>query len=216
VAAPDSFGARLRAERERRKITLESIAANTNIRVGLLADLEHGDVSRWPSGIFRRSFVREYATAIGLDPDEVLAEFTERHPDPEAPFIGPAPLPGNSGKVVRLHAVRPARAPVVLRLTLAEADAGFSTGRLLAGAGRRLAAAAWDVAVTMSLALLASLVVDRFWAPLALSVLAYYAISIVILGNTPGVCLFARHQYPAPPSKTSEEGRVEERVLEVQ
>ena len=59
---------RLRAERERRKITLESIAANTNIRAGLLSDLEKGDVSRWPSGIFRRSFVRAY----GITPHRYL------------------------------------------------------------------------------------------------------------------------------------------------
>ncbi len=88
MGTSESLGARLRAERERRKITLESIAANTNIRAGLLSDLEKGDVSRWPSGIFRRSFVRSYASAIGLDPDEVLDEFLERHPDPEAPWNG--------------------------------------------------------------------------------------------------------------------------------
>jgi hypothetical protein len=33
-------------------------------------------------GIFRRSFVRAYAQAIGLDPDAVLKEFLELYPDP--------------------------------------------------------------------------------------------------------------------------------------
>ena len=81
--APDlHFGKRLRLERERRRITLDSIAANTKIGVALLKGLERDDVSRWPSGIFRRSFIREYTAAIGLDPDETAREFLERFPDP--------------------------------------------------------------------------------------------------------------------------------------
>ena len=39
-------------------------------------------VSRWPSGIFRRAYVRTYAHIIGLDPDVVLREFLEVHPEP--------------------------------------------------------------------------------------------------------------------------------------
>jgi len=78
----DSFGARLRYERERRQIALRSIAEGTKISAGLLEGLERDDVSRWPSGIFRRSFVRAYAEAIGLDPDSVVREFVEQYPDP--------------------------------------------------------------------------------------------------------------------------------------
>ncbi len=79
-----SFGPRLRQERERRQISLESIAANTKISVSLLQGLERDDVKRWPAGIFRRSFVRAYAQAIGMDPDAVLRDFLERFPDPGA------------------------------------------------------------------------------------------------------------------------------------
>src|SRR3954451_5681620 len=77
----DLLGRRLRSERERRRITLESIAANTKISIGLLRDLERDDVSRWPNGIFRRSFVRSYAEAIGLDADDILSDFLQRYPD---------------------------------------------------------------------------------------------------------------------------------------
>ena len=79
---PDSFGARLRLERERRQIELKSIAEGTKIGISLLEGLERDDVSRWPSGIFRKSFVRAYAEAIGLDADRVVHEFVERYPDP--------------------------------------------------------------------------------------------------------------------------------------
>src|SRR5262245_21099701 len=76
-----SFGPRLRQERERRQISLTSIAANTKINQSLLEALERDDVSRWPSGIFRRAFVRSYAVAIGMNADELWKEFSERFPD---------------------------------------------------------------------------------------------------------------------------------------
>jgi cytoskeletal protein RodZ len=79
---PDSFGARLRHERERRQIELRSIAEGTKIGISLLEGLERDDVSRWPSGIFRKSFVRAYAEAIGVEADRVVREFVERYPDP--------------------------------------------------------------------------------------------------------------------------------------
>jgi cytoskeletal protein RodZ len=93
----DSFGARLRYERERRQIALRSIAEGTKISVSLLEGLERDDVSRWPSGIFRKSFVRAYADAIGLDPDPVVREFVERYPDPlEVDVVAPVISPPSS------------------------------------------------------------------------------------------------------------------------
>lgn len=78
----DSFGGRLRHERERRQIKLKSIAEDTKIGISLLEALERDDVSRWPSGIFRKSFIRAYAEAIGVEADRVVREFVERYPDP--------------------------------------------------------------------------------------------------------------------------------------
>jgi transcriptional regulator with XRE-family HTH domain len=79
---PEGFGARLRTQREARDIDLSWIAEETKIKRSLLEGLERDDVSRWPSGIFRRAYVRTYAHIIGLDPDVVLREFLEVHPDP--------------------------------------------------------------------------------------------------------------------------------------
>ena len=79
----DSFGPYLRGERERRGLTLEAIADSTKIKQSLLAALERNDISRWPTGIFRRGFVREYASAIGLPPEPLVADFTRLFPDDE-------------------------------------------------------------------------------------------------------------------------------------
>jgi transcriptional regulator with XRE-family HTH domain len=79
---PDSFGARLRQQRERQQIALTTIAEQTKISLSLMEALERDDVSHWPSGIFRRSFMRAYAHAVGLEPDVVVREFLELYPDP--------------------------------------------------------------------------------------------------------------------------------------
>jgi transcriptional regulator with XRE-family HTH domain len=188
--AQESFGQRLRSERERRRITLELIAANTKLGVGLLKGLERDDVSRWPSGIFRRSFMRSYAGAIGLDADETLREFLERFPDPQAP-VAAAPAADGSGRTNPKAVLRQVYPKTVLRLTLADSQPPFWGGRILARVSRRLAAAACDAATTVALALTAFVFIDEFWAPLGVATLCYYVGGILMLGNTPGVCLLA-------------------------
>ncbi len=72
------FGGKLRQAREARGISLRQIAANTKISVGALEALERNDISKLPGGIFSRAFVRSYATEVGLDPEETVADFLER------------------------------------------------------------------------------------------------------------------------------------------
>lgn len=81
VTEAKEFGAALREERERRGISLDVIAQKTKVSASVLSGLEKGDLSRWPSGIFRRAFLRSYATAVGLDPEATLAEFLRVFPD---------------------------------------------------------------------------------------------------------------------------------------
>ena len=183
-----NFGARLRHERERRQIALRSVAESTKIGYALLDGLERNDVSRWPSGIYRKSFVRAYADAIGVDPEPVVREFSELYPDPQdaAPPPGPDAPPGSKP----LAAPPPVSAkPVVLTINLP--DAAFTRGRFLKDIRKRWAAAACDAAVPCGIALFAFVVLGHFWSPLGVSMLCYYAGGIVLLGNTPGVCLFA-------------------------
>jgi transcriptional regulator with XRE-family HTH domain len=181
-ATHESFGLRLRRERERRQIALSSISANSKISVSLFEALERDDVARWPVGIYRRAFIRAYASAIGLDSDATAREFLERFPDPSEPPPAPeAPSPAES------PALRPPDAR--LRLTLADTGATFSRGRLLAGMRRRWAAAGCDAGVVLAVAATMFVVVGRFWAPLSVTMLGYYLGGIVLLGNTPGVCL---------------------------
>jgi transcriptional regulator with XRE-family HTH domain len=89
VTAPrDTFGPRLRAHRERQGVSLQAITESTKISVSLLVALERNDLMRWPKGICRRAFFREYAAAIGLSPEPTLAEFVRLFP--EDPMSEPA------------------------------------------------------------------------------------------------------------------------------
>lgn len=77
-----SLGTYLRAERERRGMALRTISENTKVSLPLFEGLESDDISRWPGGIFRRAFVRSYAEAVGLDPDDVFRRFEQQHKPP--------------------------------------------------------------------------------------------------------------------------------------
>jgi len=198
-ATEDSFGTRLRRERERRQIALSSISANTKISVSLFEALERGDVSRWPVGIYRRSFIRAYATGVGLDADEVAREFLERYPDPSEP----PPVDPPTGTSAPTSS-RPPDAK--LRLTLADTSAPFTCGQLLAGMRRRWAAVGCDAAVVLAVAAALFLGLGRFWAPLSVTMLGYYLGAILLLGNTPGVCLFASGSGPRSPKQGGHTG----------
>jgi len=80
MSEKEAFGSRLRRERERRGISLEQIAVITNVSVDLWMGLERNDFSLWPRGLFARAFVRDYASAIGLDADEVVDDFCRLFP----------------------------------------------------------------------------------------------------------------------------------------
>lgn len=69
------FGAQLKHARESRGISLRQVATSTKISTMALEALERGDLSKLPGGIFSRAFVKAYALEVGLDPDEVIAQF---------------------------------------------------------------------------------------------------------------------------------------------
>jgi transcriptional regulator with XRE-family HTH domain len=198
----ESFGLRLRRERERRQIALGSIAENTKIKVSLFEELERDDVSRWPSGVFRRAFIRAYADAVGLDADATAREFLARFPDPNDPnkrFVEPH----DAEKGTASTGVAPAytTATPALRLTLADTGASFSPGQLLASARSRCVAIACDAAIIGTVGLTMYMVLGAVWMPLCVALAGYYAGGILLLGNTPGVCLSASSGQWTPSSQ---------------
>jgi cytoskeleton protein RodZ len=71
----ESFGARLRRERERLGITLDEITSSTKIGTRMLRALEEEHFEQLPGGIFNKGFVRAYARHLGLDEDQAVADY---------------------------------------------------------------------------------------------------------------------------------------------
>lgn len=71
----DDLGSELRKAREASGLSLREVATRTKISVTSLEALERNDPSRLPGGIFGRSFVRAYATEVGLDPEGTVERF---------------------------------------------------------------------------------------------------------------------------------------------
>lgn len=69
------LGARLKQARQHRGVSLRDIATETKISVVALEALERNDYSRLPGGIFSRAFVRAYAIAVSVEPEEAVNEF---------------------------------------------------------------------------------------------------------------------------------------------
>ena len=76
----DAFGPNLCRIRVQKGISLYQIAEATKVSAVLWSGLERNDFSRWPNGIFARAYVRQYACAIGLDPEATVDEFCRWFP----------------------------------------------------------------------------------------------------------------------------------------
>lgn len=76
----ETFVTRLRRHRQRNRITLEEIAADTRVKVDMLEALERNDLSEWPRGVYARAWIRAYASAVGLDPIDTVDEFCRLFP----------------------------------------------------------------------------------------------------------------------------------------
>lgn len=60
------------ALRQQRGLSLQQIADKTKIRTSWLQAIEDGRWSELPEGIYRRSYIRQYARETGVDEHELL------------------------------------------------------------------------------------------------------------------------------------------------
>lgn len=173
-----AFGDRLRRQRERQGVTLSEIAETTKVAASLFASLERGDCSRWPGGVYNRAFIRGYAQAVRLDPNETAAEFAECY---EMPAIEPPPR--QPSKSSTETAVRP-----TLRLTF-EVDPAEEQKRFARAAGLAIA----DVLAIAALATAAMLMGSgTLWGSLAVTAVAYHVLFRVV-GGLPRINRLAGH-----------------------
>ena len=84
--ARGNFGERLKRERELREVSLNEVTVATRIGTRFLEALENEDWQKLPGGVFNRGFVRSVARYLGLDEENLLAEYDMARGDqvPEA------------------------------------------------------------------------------------------------------------------------------------
>jgi transcriptional regulator with XRE-family HTH domain len=207
MSEPTTLGPYLRAERERRGLTLKTISESTKVSVALLEGLEADDISRWPGGIFRRAFVRSYAQCVGLDPDDVYRRFeTQYQPPPEV-------LPVAAGEP-------PAAAPITTQWAfgeIASAKAEITPG-IPSQRARTLGTVA-DLTVALILAFASAAAGSRLLWPVLL-IAAYYAVGVLLTGTSPMVALLSAEPVamprptPGEPTPTSAANHSTERRLQ--
>ena len=198
MADQEQFGPRLRREREKRRIELEEIAAATNVGIELWEGLERNDFSRWPTGIFARAFVRDYARVVGLDADAIVDEFCRHF------TIGDR----RAARIVRAHG----------ELIGHSVEWGEGAEPLPAGRERRrrsrdvpapppvpspyrprVLAAATDVICVSVLGLIgASVFASGFWASAGFIGMIYFSMGTMLTGGTPGTRLLEELRHRAP------------------
>jgi transcriptional regulator with XRE-family HTH domain len=194
----EAFGPNLRRIRVQRGISLDQIAAATKVSQDLWSGLERNDLSRWPTGIYARAYVRAYALQLGVDAETTVDDFCRFFPQgdrrvarvvrEQAAIVGHTSqwkdeLTGNVQRD-RRAAVENEEAPVL----------GFTRiGRIVA--------ALTDIGAVIGLAAALKTLLQIGWAgSLAVCALAYHTSTLILLGCTPPVWLldtYLANRHPA-------------------
>lgn len=196
-----AFCARLKSSREKKGVSLEEIAASTKISRSLLKGLEENNLSRWPQGLYRRSYLREYLRAIDLPQESLVAEFVRL-------------FPGGDSTAPAMPAERPAKRAeesCALSMTLEDGRA-----ERIARVRKRVLATAIDLVavLTVSGAAWWGLHADLS-ASVAVVALGYYSISTAVLGQGLGSRLLEDRSWRRPRKPTlSAEPSLQDTLLE--
>jgi len=140
-----TFGESLKRERELRGVTLDEISAATRIATRFLKAIENEDWDQLPGGVFNRGFVRAVARYLGLDEENIVAEYTLA--------VGDRPsVPVWTGSPPAVTPEQPWLAWIIVAaVVLALLSGGwFGTRRLLAWRAARRAAQAAAVSAVSS------------------------------------------------------------------
>ncbi|MBM4377532.1 MAG: helix-turn-helix domain-containing protein [Deltaproteobacteria bacterium] len=92
----DTIGTYLKRARQARGMSLGEVARATRIPSSSIERIEADHFDDLPGEVFTRGFLKAYATAVGLNPDEVLARYTANR---RSVSIEPLPVAAPIAKV---------------------------------------------------------------------------------------------------------------------
>jgi transcriptional regulator with XRE-family HTH domain len=186
MSAAQAFGPNLRRARVIRRISLEQIARETKVSVDLWEAMERNDFSRWPTGIYARAYIREYAEMIGVDPDVSVDEFCRWFPqgDRRAERL----VRGQAELLQHSLTWNDDVLPDGKRERRATAPASNVQRLLKSTRSQRLVAAGIDVCIVFIASGLLTVVSHlRFLVTIACTGLLYHGTSLIIAGASPAV-----------------------------
>jgi hypothetical protein len=76
----------LHRARLQRGIGLSQLAARTLLSPHIIDKIDEGRFAELPGGLYARSYIRAFASVVGLDPEKVVLELAGRLPAVEDPF----------------------------------------------------------------------------------------------------------------------------------
>ena len=85
----ETLGWAFRLRREARGLNLDQLSLSTRIRPQYLAAIEASRLDELPSGPFAIGYVRAYASALGLDPEQAAARYRRDAPDRDHMLAAP-------------------------------------------------------------------------------------------------------------------------------
>ena len=92
----ETVGTTLRRQREQKRMGIAEVSRVTRIPQATLESIEGDHFDDLPGEVFVRGFLRSYAKTVGLDPDEVLAQYGSAR---RVPYVAPMPVtPGTPGR----------------------------------------------------------------------------------------------------------------------
>lgn len=84
-----SVGQYLKSERMARQMSVEEVSRSTRVPMSSVERMEADQFDELPGEVFVRGFLKSYARAIGIAPEEVLARYTASR---RVAWVTPLPL----------------------------------------------------------------------------------------------------------------------------
>jgi hypothetical protein len=182
----ESFGLVLRAGRERRKISLAQLSKETNVRPEIWIALEENDLSEWPTGIYARNLIRQYAERVDLSAEELVNEFCRLFPHGDRRRER---LMAEYAALVmhRLDYSEPLANTARRRLGDSPVDDVPSPFEVFRKRALPITAAVLDLLIVLCVAKLSAGALGvGFWSMVAAVALTYHAAGVIATGRTAG------------------------------